>query len=87
MITSIFSVYDTKTAAYLPPFYMPTKPSAIRAISDAVTDPKHAFNAHAADYALFYLGTFNDTDGKFDMEKQPINLCGLHELINLNGQD
>ena len=80
MITSIFSVYDSKTAAYLPPFYMPTKPAAIRAISDAVNNPDHVFFKHAADYHLYYLGEFNDQNCGFKIEEAPMNLCGLHEI-------
>lgn len=80
MITSIFSVYDSKTAAYLPPFYMPTKPAAMRAISDAVQTPDHQFFKHAADYNLYFLGTFCDNTCKFDIEATPINLCSLLEL-------
>lgn len=80
MITSIFSVYDSKTAAYLPPFFMVTKPAAMRAIADAVADPDHTFYRHAEDYSLFFLGTFCDNTGKIDMETAPVNLCGLHEL-------
>lgn len=82
MITSIFSVYDSKTSAYLPPFYMTTRPAAMRAIADAVSDPDHTFHRHAADYALFFLGTFCDNTAKFDMESSPVNLCGLHELAS-----
>lgn len=80
MITSIFSVYDNKTAAYLPPFYMPTKPAAIRAISDAVNNMEHAFHKHAADYSLFFFGTFCDQSAKYDLVETPVHLAGLHEL-------
>ena len=81
MITSIFSVYDSKTAAYLPPFFHPTKPSAIRALTDATNSTDHQFNKHAADYALFFLGTFDDLNCQFDLQKAPLLLCSLNELI------
>lgn len=82
MITSIFSIYDSKTLAYLPPFFMQTKPAAIRAITDVANEPGHQFNKHPGDYTLFYLGTFDDLTSQFEMEKTPINLCVCIELIN-----
>ncbi len=82
MITSMFSVYDSKTAAYLPPFYMATKPAAIRAISDAMADENHAFAKHPEDYSLFFLGTYDDTHAKFALEETPQALCVLVELIS-----
>jgi len=80
MITQIFSVYDSKTAAYLPPFYMVSKPAAIRAITDAVTDQEHMFFKHAEDYALFFLGSWADDTAKYDLLETPMHLCALHEL-------
>ncbi len=80
MITSIFSVYDSKTAAYLTPFFMLTKPAAIRALTDAVNSAEHQFFKHAADYNLYYLGQFDDATCTFGIEESPINLCSLLEL-------
>lgn len=80
MKTMLFSVYDSKTSAYMAPFFMLTKPAAIRAITDAVNSPDHAFYKHAADYSLFFLGSFDDVNASFDLPASPIHLCGLHEL-------
>lgn len=77
----IFSIYDSKTAAYLQPFFMQTKPAAIRAISDTLSDPNHQFAKHPEDYTLFYLGTFEDQHSKFDLEETPVSLCVCIELI------
>lgn len=59
----IFSVYDSKAEAYLPPFFLPTKASALRAFGDAAVDPKHQFAAHPEDYTLFELGTYDESTG------------------------
>ena len=80
MKTGIFTVYDTKTAAYLPPFFMQTKPAAIRAITDCVNDPEHQFAKHPEDYILFYLGMFDDQNALYVMEQTPVSLAGCHEL-------
>ncbi len=80
MKTMLFSVYDSKTSAYMTPFFMQTKPAAIRALTDAANDPEHGFNKHAEDYSLFYLGEFDDIDASITATSAPIHLCGLHEL-------
>jgi hypothetical protein len=59
----IYSVYDSKAEAYLPPFFLPTKAAALRAFGDAALDPKHQFAAHPEDYTLFELGTYDETTG------------------------
>jgi len=79
----IFSVYDQKAHAYLPPFFMHTKDMAVRAFSDAVNDIKHSFGMHPADYTLFYLGIFNDVSGHFEIEKQGQALHNGVELVKL----
>lgn len=77
----IFTVYDTKVLAYLPPFYMQTKPAAIRAITDTMQDPSHQFSKHPEDYVLFHLGDFDDNTAAIIPLKVPLALAGLHELV------
>ena len=65
MITKIFSVYDSKAQAYLPPFYNPAVGSAIRAFADAINDSQAPFAKHAGDYVLYQVGEFDDSTGLF----------------------
>lgn len=62
MIISLFSVLDTKTGIYSHPFYEVTRGSAIRAFTDTVKTKDHPFNRHPEDYALVYLGEFDDNN-------------------------
>lgn len=70
----IFTVFDTKSAAFLQPFFMPTDASAVRAISDLVNDPGHNFNKHPSDYTLFAIGEFSDSDASFTIFDAPTPL-------------
>jgi len=63
----IFSVYDDKAKAYLPPFFLPEVGMAVRAFKDCVNDPGHNFGKHPADYTLFQCGAFDDRTGLFDV--------------------
>lgn len=62
----VFTVYDQKAEAYLPPFYFTTIGQALRAFADTVNDPTHAFFKHPEDYTLFHLGYYDDGNAKFD---------------------
>lgn len=59
----VFSVFDEKAGAYLPPFFMHTAAMAVRAISDCTREESHAFFRNPADYTLFHLGDFDDATG------------------------
>lgn len=66
MKLEIFAVYDSAAQAFLQPFFAPAKGSALRMLTDAVNDEKHEFSKHAADYTVFYLGSWDDNSGVFD---------------------
>lgn len=69
----IFSVFDTKAKAYLPPFFLPSDEVATRAFRDCVNSNDHQFGKHPEDYTLHRLGTFEDSEGQI----QPTELAEL----------
>lgn len=82
MIFKIFSVFDEKAAAYLPPFYLPTTPMAVRSFADCVNDPGHAFGKHPQDFTLFELGSFDDSSAEFrELDKHPLH-NGLEVIVS-----
>lgn len=60
MKMKFFTVYDSQSEAYLPPFTMQTKGAAIRAFSDSVNDTSTQFYKHPQDYTLFEIGEYDD---------------------------
>ncbi len=71
----IFTVYDEKAKAFLPPFFLPQIGMGTRVFSDCVNDPTHQFNKHPADYNLYHIGEFDDNSGKI-IVMDPRNLLG-----------
>lgn len=69
----MFTIYDSKAEAYLPPFVMHQEGMAIRVFSDCVNDTKHQFGLNPQDYTLFRIGMFNDLKGRVD-SGAPISL-------------
>ena len=76
----IYSVYDSKAEAFLPPFFLPREEMAIRTFSDAVNSNDHQFGRHPEDYNLFRLGTFDDSSGELRSEITPIVVAYALEL-------
>lgn len=75
MKLKIFSVYDSKAQAFLPPFFLPNEEMAKRTFADCVNSPSHQFGINPADYTLFALGEFDDNAGT--MESYPPSSLGL----------
>lgn len=67
MVHRMFSVFDVKAGAYLPPFVLPTEGMATRVFTDCVNSPKHQFGANPGDYTLFELGSFDDANAFIDL--------------------
>lgn len=68
MILKLFSVYDSKAEAFLPPFFQQSTNSSIRAFTDLVNSKDHAFGLHPEDYTLFELGSWNDSTCTYDLD-------------------
>lgn len=76
MLMKVYSVFDTKAKAYLPPFFATNAAVAGRMMEDACSDPKHPFNVHSADYILFEVADFDDDSGIFTSQTH-VNLGNL----------
>ena len=81
MILQVFSVYDTKAEAFLPPVFMHSKGEMIRAFGDAANDPQHQFHRHPADYVLFHLGEWDNGSSYFKFLKAPDSLGTALEFV------
>lgn len=74
MKLKIFSIYDSKAKAYLPPFLLPMTEQGIRVFKNAASDKKHAFGANPGDYTLFEIGEFDDNTANIESYKTHENL-------------
>ncbi len=72
MIYHMFSIYDEKAKAYLPPFILPETGMAIRTFSDCINSSEHQFGAHPHDYTLFEIAKFDDSKAKLTPDHQMI---------------
>lgn len=70
----IFTIYDSKAEAYLPPFFMKSKGEALRALTSQVNDENSNFHKYAEDFTIFEVGEWNEENCKFNL------LDTLHSL-------
>lgn len=87
MLLNVYSVYDIKAEAYLPPFFLRTDAEAIRSFTSASLDENHPFCKHSDDYALFRLGSFDDDDGELVAETIPFKLTTASAVKRSVAQD
>lgn len=83
MTLKIFAVRDTKTEAYMQPFFMNTRGQAIRAFSDEVANEKSQFSKHPEDYILFEIGAYDDSNGTL-IPSEPTSLGCAIDFVRAN---
>lgn len=72
----LFSVYDSKANAFLPPFVLAETGMAKRAFSNCANDVNHQFGRNPEDFTLYRVGGFDDEFGAVDRQ-EPFDNLGL----------
>lgn len=68
MISMVFSIYDNKAGAFASPFLQGNEEVALRGIKTVMAErPQDMMSRYPEDFELFYLGTFDDHDGKLSI--------------------
>lgn len=73
MIHKVFSIFDSASRLYMPPFHAPTVGTAVRAFRDAANSKSHFVGQHPADYTLMEVATFCDSTGTYMPLSQFLN--------------
>lgn len=59
----IFSVFDSKLAVFMTPFFAKNVAVALRSFSDLVADSRSVVAQHPDDFFLYQLGEFDEDSG------------------------
>ncbi len=81
----LFTIFDTKAKAYLPPFCLGEVGQAIRHFGDSVNNKESAFNKHPEDYTLFEIGVFDDNKGMVESYDGPDMISTALSLVKEGG--
>lgn len=84
MIYDVFTVYDEKAEAFLPPFILPKIAQAKRVFADCVNSDSHQFGANPADYTLFRLGSWDDSNALYLLDRAKQSLGNGVEFRKLD---
>lgn len=82
MQTQLYVIRDSKAKVYNKPFHQTNRDVALRTATDLANDPNQETSKHPEDYALFYLGTYDDEHAQIDLVSQPELVCKFHELAH-----
>jgi len=85
MILRVFTVFDSKANAYLPPFCFGHIGEAVRAFIDAAQSTDHKFYKHGQDYTLYSVGHFDDSKGTFELLDAP-EMVGRADIMRKQHQ-
>jgi len=77
MIQKIYSVYDSKSQSFTPPFFQHQEGMAIRTFGDCINNTEHTFGKHPEDYTLYDLGIYDDSTGTITQNKISSVATGL----------
>jgi hypothetical protein len=83
MITNMYCIHDSKAQAYLPPFFFHRDGQATRVFANCVNNEEHTFAINPADYTLFKVGSFDDSNAliKVNQSNTPISLGNGVEFL------
>lgn len=71
MVKKVFAIMDSKAKSFFPPFLQNTHGEAERTFQHGVNNEQSMLNKYPEDYDLYYLGEFDEANGKFACEASP----------------
>lgn len=76
MLLVMTTIRDQKGESFSQPWFTTTAAAAVRSFSDLVNDRERGGTifSHSEDYALYQLGTFDDTTGQIIVHELPKHL-------------
>lgn len=81
MLHKVFSVFDSKTGFFCPPFFLKARGEALRSFADTAQGKDTLISSHPEDFSLFELGEFDDSSAVFTLHPAPISLGTAIELL------
>ena len=74
MRLEMYAFYDMRVGVYTAPTVLRSRGEATRVMQDLANKKDHPFGQHPVDYAMYFVGYYEDTDG--EMVPAPHELVG-----------
>jgi len=78
-----YSVYDNKALRYFPPYFASTDGEAVRNFADMANDSQTNIGRHPSDYVLYFVGSYDDSNGLFQAEQPMRHVADATSLLKL----
>lgn len=82
MLLKIYSIRDSKSETFNIPFYKSTHGEAERDFRSLVNDGKSTVNQYPEDFDLYYMGEYNNLDGKLTPVDTPQHIIKAVQVVN-----
>lgn len=79
-VLQLYSVFDSKVGAFASPFVARTKGEAVRSFQLACGDEALPFRKTPADYQLYYIGGWDDQNGRLLPVEHAERVIGADEF-------
>lgn len=80
MKAKLYTIYDQVAQVYKTPFFMLSEPVVRRECDNLVNDPTSQIHHNPADFVLFELGEFDDSNATLVVNEAPRLILKFHEL-------
>lgn len=84
MIYHLVSLFDKKAAIYHTPMAFRHKNEAYRAMNLRANDKTHPIGQFPSDYALYEVGTFDDTSCQVELATKPAFMLEVSDLVTVS---
>lgn len=74
IVQMMFSIYDSKAEAYIPPFPAETIGLALRRFQQAAEEPNSNINKWPTDFCLFHVGWFDQANADYKKIEPKVSL-------------
>lgn len=81
MELKIFTIRDSKGEIYHPPFYTKTHGEAERTFRELAKDPNSMIAKYPEDYDMYFLGIYDNSEGKIAAHETPQHVIKAVNLI------
>lgn len=83
MKLNAYSIFDNKALTYHPPFFTHTDGAAVRMVQDLANDTNTQVGRHPGDYVLYYVGTYDDSNGQMWPEQPLRHVMDAAALLSI----
>lgn len=79
----VLCVFDAAVGAFMRPIFTQSVGQAVRSFSDEVNrvDDANTMRSHPNDFALWHLGSFEDSNASFDLLSSPARVSRASEVL------